>query len=183
MIKPTMTHGAECWTVGENDENILHVADMRILRWIRGKTRKDHVRNQIIQEDAKVCQMSTFLRQLSGEEKKTASQEKWWTWSSRGREEGGRPIRTYEQIRTGRYEKIWTDSWHDWQQTVLENDNEDWPTKMWRWSLKVRGQKVWTQVLRPLAVYSKGFPHRIRGGSRPKCYPTGWICPAAHDND
>ena len=24
---------------------------------------KDHVRNQIIQEDAKVCQMSTFLRQ------------------------------------------------------------------------------------------------------------------------
>ena len=28
-----------------------------------GKTRKDHVRNQIIQEDAKVCQMSTVLRQ------------------------------------------------------------------------------------------------------------------------
>ena len=34
-----------------------------MLRWIRGKTRKDHVRNQIIQEDAKVCQMSTFPRQ------------------------------------------------------------------------------------------------------------------------
>ena len=34
-----------------------------MLRWIRGKTRKDHVRNQIIQEDANVCQMSTFLRQ------------------------------------------------------------------------------------------------------------------------
>ena len=28
----------------------------------RGKTRKDHVRNKTIQEDAKVCQMSTFLR-------------------------------------------------------------------------------------------------------------------------
>ena len=28
-----------------------------------GKIRKDHVKNQIIQEDAKVCQMSTFLRQ------------------------------------------------------------------------------------------------------------------------
>ena len=35
---------------------------MRMLRWIRGKTRKDHVRNQIIQEDSKVCQMSTLLR-------------------------------------------------------------------------------------------------------------------------
>ena len=29
----------------------------------KSKTRKDHVRNQITQEDAKVCQMQTFLRQ------------------------------------------------------------------------------------------------------------------------
>ena len=49
--------GAECWAVRKKDENRLHVAEMRMLRWIRGKTRKDHVRNQIIQEDAKVCQM------------------------------------------------------------------------------------------------------------------------------
>ena len=63
VIKPTMTYGAECWAVRKKDENRLHVAEMRMLRWIRGKTRKDHVRNQIIQEDAKVCQMSTFLRQ------------------------------------------------------------------------------------------------------------------------
>ena len=61
VIKPTMTYGAECWAVRKKDENRLHVAEMRMLRWIRGKTRKDHVRNQIIQEDAKVCQMSTFL--------------------------------------------------------------------------------------------------------------------------
>ena len=58
-----MTYGAECWAVRKKDENRLHVAEMRMLRWIRGKTRKDHVRNQSIQEDAKVCQMSTFLRQ------------------------------------------------------------------------------------------------------------------------
>ena len=63
VIKPTMTYGAECWAVRKKDENRLHVAEMRMLRWIRGKTRKDHVRNQSIQEDAKVCQMSTFLRQ------------------------------------------------------------------------------------------------------------------------
>ena len=33
-----------------------------MLRWIRGKTRKDHAINQVIQKDAKVCQMSTFPR-------------------------------------------------------------------------------------------------------------------------
>ena len=57
VIKPTMTYGAECWTVRKKDENRLHVAEMRMVRWISGKTRKDHVRNQIIQADAKVCQM------------------------------------------------------------------------------------------------------------------------------
>ena len=45
------------WAVRKKDENRLLVAEMRMLRWIRGKNRKDHVRNQIIQE------MSTFLRQ------------------------------------------------------------------------------------------------------------------------
>ena len=57
VIKPTMTYGADCWAVRKKDKNRLHVAEMRMLRWIRGKTRKDHVRNQIIQEDAKVYQM------------------------------------------------------------------------------------------------------------------------------
>ena len=46
VIKPTMTYGAECWAVRKKDENGLHVAEMRMLRWIRGKTRKDHVRNK-----------------------------------------------------------------------------------------------------------------------------------------
>ena len=63
VIKPTMSYGAECWAVRKKDENRLHVAEMRMLRWIRSKTRKDHVRNQIIQDDAKVCPMPTFLRQ------------------------------------------------------------------------------------------------------------------------
>ena len=58
VIKPTMTYGAECWADRKKDENRLHVAEMRMLRWISGKTRKDNVRNQIVQEDAKVCQMS-----------------------------------------------------------------------------------------------------------------------------
>ena len=61
VINPTMTYGAECWAVRKKDENRLHVAEMRMLRWIRGKTRKDHVRNQIIQEDAKVCQTNVNI--------------------------------------------------------------------------------------------------------------------------
>ena len=58
-----MTYGAECWAVRKKDENRLHVADMMMLRRIWGKTRNDHVRNQVLQEDSKVCQMSTLLGQ------------------------------------------------------------------------------------------------------------------------
>ena len=83
VIKPTLTYRAEYWAVRKKDENRLHVAEMRILRWIRGKTRKDHVRNQIIQEDAKVCHVNVRETQtvkigidISAEEKKTTSQEK-----------------------------------------------------------------------------------------------------------
>ena len=31
-IKPTMTYGAECWAVRKKYENILHVAEMRMVR-------------------------------------------------------------------------------------------------------------------------------------------------------
>ena len=103
----------QCRAVRKKDENRLHVAEMRMVRWIRGKPRKDHIINQVIQEDAKVCQMSTFLRQkrlnwyghIRRTEEQIISQEKLWAWLYQGREEGG---------------------------------GEDWPTKMWRWSLKVR---------------------------------------------
>ena len=58
VIKPTMTYGAECWAVRKKDENRLHVAEMRMLRWIRGKTRKDHVRNQSQMPKCAKCQHS-----------------------------------------------------------------------------------------------------------------------------
>ena len=97
-----MAYGAECWAVRNNYENILHVAEMRMLRWIRSKTRKDHVRNQVIQDDANVCQMSTFLRQkilnictdTSGEEKKTISR-KMMDMVVPGKRRKGRPRRRW----------------------------------------------------------------------------------------
>ena len=48
---------AECGAVRKKDENRLNVAQTRMIRWIRGNTRKYHVRNQVTQEDAKVGPM------------------------------------------------------------------------------------------------------------------------------
>ena len=44
-IKPAMVYGTECWAVRKQEERKLHTTEMRMLRWARGKTRLDHVRN------------------------------------------------------------------------------------------------------------------------------------------
>ena len=44
-IKPAMVYCAECWAVRKKEERKLHTTEMRMLRWARGKTRLDHVRN------------------------------------------------------------------------------------------------------------------------------------------
>ena len=46
IIRPAMTYGSECWAVKKKYENKLNSAEMRMLRWARGKTRLDHIRNE-----------------------------------------------------------------------------------------------------------------------------------------
>ena len=61
IIRPAMTYGSECWVVKKKDENKLNSAEMRMLRWARGKTRLDHIRNEDIRKQADVKPVETFL--------------------------------------------------------------------------------------------------------------------------
>ena len=58
---PAMTYGSECWAVKKKDENKLNSAEMRMLRWARGKTRLDHIRNEDIRKEVHVKPVETFL--------------------------------------------------------------------------------------------------------------------------
>ena len=58
--KPAMVYGAECWAVRKKEERKLHTTEMRMLRWARGKTRLDHVRNVDIWKE---YPMAEFLRE------------------------------------------------------------------------------------------------------------------------
>ena len=62
-IKPAMVYGAECWAVRKKEERNLHTTEMRMLRWERGKTRLDHVRNVDIWKEARMYPMAEFLRE------------------------------------------------------------------------------------------------------------------------
>jgi hypothetical protein len=49
-IRPAMLYGAECWPTKKRHVQQLSVAEIRMLRWICGHTRRDRVRNDDIRE-------------------------------------------------------------------------------------------------------------------------------------
>ncbi|KAG2597229.1 hypothetical protein PVAP13_5KG193207 [Panicum virgatum] len=49
-IRPAMLYGAECWPTKRRHVQQLSVAEMRMLRWFCGHTRRDRVRNEVIQD-------------------------------------------------------------------------------------------------------------------------------------
>ncbi|KAH1257632.1 hypothetical protein GmHk_03G007566 [Glycine max] len=49
-IRPAILYGTECWAVNSQHENKVGVAEMRMLRWMCGKTRQDKIRNEAIRE-------------------------------------------------------------------------------------------------------------------------------------
>jgi hypothetical protein len=49
-IRPAMLYGAECWPTKRRHVQQLSVAEMRMLRWICGHTRRDRVQNDDICE-------------------------------------------------------------------------------------------------------------------------------------
>ncbi|KAF3682123.1 putative pre-mRNA-processing factor 6-like [Capsicum annuum] len=54
-VRPAMLYGAECWPVKNSHIKKLKVAEMRMLRWMYGHTRKDRIRNESIREQVGVA--------------------------------------------------------------------------------------------------------------------------------
>ncbi|KAF3666290.1 Proteasome subunit beta type-7 [Capsicum annuum] len=63
-VRPAMLYGLECWPVKNSHIQKLKVAEMRILRWMCGHTRKDRVRNEIIREKVGVASMGDKMREM-----------------------------------------------------------------------------------------------------------------------
>jgi hypothetical protein len=49
-IRSAMMYGAECWATKEQHIQKMSVAEIRMLRWICGYTRRDQIRNDDIQD-------------------------------------------------------------------------------------------------------------------------------------
>ena len=105
-IRPAMLYGAECWPTKRQHVQKISVAEMRMLRWSCGHTRRDRIRNEDIREKLGVAPI---------EEKLVQYRLRWFGHIQRrpydapvragilGRAEGpkrgrGRPKMTWEEI-------------------------------------------------------------------------------------
>ena len=62
-IRPALLYGAECWPTKGQHIQKLSVAEIRMLRWICGHTRKDHVRNEDVRDKLGVASIEEKLIQ------------------------------------------------------------------------------------------------------------------------
>ena len=54
ILKPIIVYGCEAWSLTTKTESKLQAAEMRVLRFIKGVTRRNHIRNTTIRSEMKV---------------------------------------------------------------------------------------------------------------------------------
>ena len=54
VVRPAMLYGAETWATTRGQEARIYVNEMRMLRWMRGVTRRDKTRNEYIRGTTRV---------------------------------------------------------------------------------------------------------------------------------
>ena len=64
MISPAMTYGVECWLIKKQHIHKISVAEMRILRWVRCKTRKHRIRNEHFRKNLKIASIGDKIRKI-----------------------------------------------------------------------------------------------------------------------
>ncbi|KAG5613703.1 hypothetical protein H5410_013527, partial [Solanum commersonii] len=63
VVRPTLLYGTECWPLKNAHVQKMHVAEMRMLRWMCGHTRSDKIRNEVIREKVGVASVVDKLRE------------------------------------------------------------------------------------------------------------------------
>ena len=96
-------YGAETWSTNKRDRSRIQAAEMRTLRTIVGKTRRDRIRNVKIREDIKVAPILNkidaaqlrWLGHLERMEEGRIAKER-WDWTPEGRRPVGRPRKRWK---------------------------------------------------------------------------------------
>ena len=61
-IRPAITYGAKCWPIKKEHVHKMDVAEIKMLRWMCGKTRTDKIRNEDFQEHLGIATIGDKIR-------------------------------------------------------------------------------------------------------------------------
>ena len=62
IIRPALTHGSECWAMKVTNKRKIATTEMRMLCWILGVSRRDHMRNEEIRRILHVPPIDEVMR-------------------------------------------------------------------------------------------------------------------------
>ena len=102
ILKPILLYGLELWSLTAKTESQLQAAEMRVLRAIKGITRRDRVRNTTIRSELKV---TSLLEEIERNKLRwyghmmriemDRKPKKYLLWKLEGRRPVGRPRRRW----------------------------------------------------------------------------------------
>jgi len=87
VIKPALIYGTEGWPIKKAQVQRMMVAEMRMIRWMCGYTRRDKVRNEVIRDKVGVAPIEHKMRK---------TRLRWFGHVKRRSEEA--PVRRCERV-------------------------------------------------------------------------------------
>ena len=92
ILRPLLTYGCECWVLTTRLKSRIQAAEMRVLRQIKGVTRRDRLRNDDIREELNVESVLVFIER---------SQLRWYGHVMR-MDQNRQPVKYYKWTPVGR---------------------------------------------------------------------------------
>ena len=138
VLVPVMTYGAECWTTTTASRSRIQAAEMRPLRAMIGKSRRDRVRNEYVRNRIGVSPMIKIiersqLRWLGHLERMEEGRmaRRWWVWRPEGgRRPRGRPRKRWRDEVEGVLERNGLPELEELRRSEDFQDREEWRKRL-----------------------------------------------------
>ena len=139
VLTPTLMYGAEAWTLNKKERSKVQAAEMKTLRAIVKKTRRDRIRNEKIREEVGVSSMlrkidAAQLRWLGHLERMDEGRitKKRWKWTPRGRRPVGRPRKRWKDAIQETLQRYNLPNLEDLRRDQILHNRKDWKKRLAR---------------------------------------------------